>query len=139
MGRCCENDNIGAECLEGTNLWDSLNNKLSLQHQKSTDYVSRQNAIQNCPQKYETCGTKKNPVASYTSEEKAISFVNNLALNEQCSWSLIAQCGGTPGWVVDNTVTTIDDDDVYFHYVEYYKSHAGIKIDQYDPSKLARE
>ena len=29
MGRCCQNDNVGAECLEGTNMWDTLNNEIN--------------------------------------------------------------------------------------------------------------
>lgn len=30
MGRCCPNDNVGAECLDGTNMWDAVNSKLSV-------------------------------------------------------------------------------------------------------------
>ena len=49
MGRCCKNDNIGKECLDGTKIWDSVNNRLSLLHQKSSAYESRMNALVNCP------------------------------------------------------------------------------------------
>jgi len=56
MGRCCENDNVGAQCLEGSGLWDNVNNKLIVAHSKSTDFENRMNAMAACPQRASTCG-----------------------------------------------------------------------------------
>lgn len=119
MGRCCPNDNIGSNCLLGTSLWDNANNRLNIQHQKSTDFKSRMTAIGGCPQNKSKCAGKRHVrVASYGQAVQSLTMTDTMDLNGGCSWVLEAQCGGAPAWEIDPS-STVNDNDVYFHFMEY--------------------
>lgn len=49
---------------------------------------------------------------------------------DSCSWLIEAECG-SPGFLIDETVTNMNDNDVEIHYVEYTKSEFNnMKLDQ---------
>lgn len=66
-------------------------------------------------------------MASYSEIEKTILMNKDLPENEQCSYFVQASCGGAPGWAIDYDVTTITDDDVYFHFLEYQNARPGVE------------
>jgi hypothetical protein len=48
--------------------------------------------------------------------------------SETCTWIISTTCGGAPGWEIDPT-STMTDDDVYFHFLEYGSGDQGVVKD----------
>lgn len=114
-------------------MWDSQDGKLKTLHQKSTDYVSPQNALINCPKRPDICGTNTQVLLeNYSQAAKTITFDSDISDRNTCSWLIQTSCGGAPGWAIDYAQSTITDDDVWFHFLEYQGGYDGVS---YNPDR----
>lgn len=128
MGRCCEDVNDPA-CLVGTSLWDTGNGRLAVFHSKSSAFRNPLVAVGQCPQKASQCGgvaRKDVNTGFFDAEESTITMEGSYAASDSgCSFAIMAQCGGAPGWAIDYAQTTLTDDDAHFLFLEY----SGSKVE----------